>query len=345
MQEKIMSDQTAERSEEDVFGVCDTLKSQEHDVTRQAVLASLGHGSLTTFTRLVSLWEDRQKAHILARDVDLSAEGGESILADGRQKLRTLTDRMRQQATEGVARLTQLAEQDRRRVTEVAQAYDDLVSDTEQRILQIQADAVRTTEQLRTELDFLTTELGQARHELEQLKVLVVDQEKQLMVERDRTEHANEMKNWMAKQRDEEMRMVGEGRAKEHLLSIEVWDLKNELRNVKDSLRSFEIHNEIMQKWLDNDKETIKNLKVELEIAQQEVEKERERVATLKIDNAALEANVQAFTRQVDDYRERLTVSDAQMAELIATLQSSTPTHGKRTKPAGSHPPMPFCNG
>jgi len=331
MQEKIMSDQTAERSEEDVFGVCDTLKSQEHDVTRQAVLASLGHGSLTTFTRLVSLWEDRQKAHILARDVDLSAEGGESILADGRQRLRALTDRMRQQATEGVARLTQLAEEDRRRVTEVAQAYDDLVSDTEQRILQIQADAARTTEQL--------------RHELEQLKVLVVDQEKQLMVERDRTEHANEMKNWMAKQRDEEMRMVGEGRAKEHLLSIEVYDLKTELKNAKDSLRSFEIHNKIMQNWLDNDKETIKNLKVELEIAQQEREKEGERVATLEIDNAALEANVQAFTRQVDDYRERLTVSDAQMAELIATLQSSTPTHGKRTKPAGSHPPMPFCNG
>jgi DNA repair exonuclease SbcCD ATPase subunit len=337
-----MSDQTAERlTEEDVFEVCDALKCQGRDVTQQAVLASLGRGSMTTVTRVMSLWEGGQKAH----DTDLSADDGESTLGFGRQMLRTLTERMRQQAAEEAARLTQLMEEERRRVTEVAQAYDDLVNDSEQRIAQIQTNAARTTEQLHNELDSRTTELGQTRQELEHLKTLVVDQEKKLAVERDRTEYANEMKNWMAKQRDEEMRIVGEGQAKEHILSVKVSDLELELKNVKDSLLSFELHNKTMQRWLEDDNEKLKNLRLELDVTQQELEKKNQRTIALEIDKAALEANLLAFTRQVDDYRGRLTVSDARVAELIAALQSRAPTHSKRTKATGSRPPMSLCSG
>jgi chromosome segregation ATPase len=44
--------------------------------------------------------------------------------------LRTLTDRMRQQAAAETARLTHLADEERRRAIDIAQAYDDLVSET-----------------------------------------------------------------------------------------------------------------------------------------------------------------------------------------------------------------------
>ena len=139
--------------------------------------------------------------------------------------------------------------------------------------------------------------------------------------------------------------MVGEGRAKEHILSVKVSDLELELKNVKDSLLSFELHNKTMQRWLEDDNEKLKNLRLELDITQQELEKKNQRAVALEIDKAALEANLLAFTRQVDDYRGRLTVSDARVAELIAALQSRAPTHSKRTKPTGSRPPMSLCSG
>jgi chromosome segregation ATPase len=327
MQERIMSDQTVERlTEEDVFEVCETLRCQGRDVTR-----------------LMSLWEDRQGGPGQAPDVELSAEDSESVQTFARQMLRTLTDLMRRQAAEAAARRTQLAEDERRRVTEVAQAYDDLVSDAERRVAQVQADAARTTEQLRNELDCLTTELRQAHQDLERVKILVVDQEKRLLVERERTEHANVMKDWAFKQRDEEMRVVGEGRAREHLLGIEVSNLKTELNKAKDSLHSLEIHNKVMQKWLDEDKEKLKTLKLELDAAHQEIDKKNEHATVLEIGKAALEANLQAFTDQVDDQREKLAASDSRVAELIATLRSLAPAHGKRTKPTGSRSPVPFA--
>jgi len=319
--------QIAERlTEEDVFEACDTHKHLGRDVTR-----------------LMSLWEDRQRDPVQAPDVELSAEDSESIQTFARQRLRTLTDLMRRQAAEAAARRTQLAEEERRRVTEVAQAYDDLVSEAERRVAQVQADAARTTEQLRNELDCLTTELRQAHQELERVKTLVVDQEERLLVERERTEHANVMKDWAFKQRDEGMRVVGEGRAREHLLGIEISNLKTELNNGKDSLHSLEIHNQVMQKWFDEDTEKLKTLKLELDAAHQEIDKKNERATVLEIDKAALEANLQAFTHQVNDYRERLAASDARVAELIATLQSLAPAHSKRTKPTGSRPPIPFA--
>ena len=157
-------------TEQDVFNACDTLQTRGEVVSRRAVYKVLGRGSMTTIARLVSLWEDRQTAQVEARDVDLTAEDSEAILTFGRQMLRTLTDRMRQQAAAETARLTHLADEERRRAIDIAQAYDDLVSETKAHEAEIKAKALQVEDDLRTANEKLKTDLGKTRDQVQALE-------------------------------------------------------------------------------------------------------------------------------------------------------------------------------
>ena len=157
-------------TEQEVFNACDTLQARGEGVSRRAVYKMLGRGSMTTIARLVSLWEDRQAAQVEARDVDLTAEDSEAILIFGRQMLRTLTDRMRQQAAAETARLTHLADEERRRAIDIAQAYDDLVSETKDHVAEIKAKALQVEDDLRTANEKLKTDLGKTRDQVQALE-------------------------------------------------------------------------------------------------------------------------------------------------------------------------------
>jgi chromosome segregation ATPase len=163
-------------TEQDVFDTCDTLQMRGEGVSRRAVYKALGRGSMTTISRLVSLWEDKQAAQVEARDIDLTAEDSEAILTFGRQMLRSLTDRMRQQAAEDTARLTHLADEERRRAIDIAQAYDELVSETKDKVTQIETRSEQAAEELRTKNEKLKDELAKTRDQMKSLEDQIAEE-------------------------------------------------------------------------------------------------------------------------------------------------------------------------
>lgn len=147
-------------TETEVFAACDALVAAGDEVTRRAVYRRIGRGSMTTINRLVTLWEERQRAHIEARDVDLSPEETERILLFGRQVLRDLTERVRREAAVREQEKDDTIAREQRRAAELSAAYDELVDETKVQVATFKAEiqALRAElEQARSDADAATS--------------------------------------------------------------------------------------------------------------------------------------------------------------------------------------------
>ncbi|MFC5357090.1 DNA-binding protein [Azospirillum himalayense] len=156
-------------TETEVHAACDQLVAEGAEVTRRAVLQRVGRGSMTTISRYVTSWEERQRARVEARDVELSPDEQDAALMFARQMAQRLTERLRREAAEEVTGYKDAAEREARRSAELARDYDALNAEKEGVIAG-----------LRTEIDRLQDELTQAQADVAVATAVASDLDNQL---------------------------------------------------------------------------------------------------------------------------------------------------------------------
>lgn len=304
--------------EEEVWAACEALKAEGQPITRRSVAKRVGRGSMTTITRMVSSWEDKQTAHAEARDVELTAEDTETILTFGRLMLRTLTERIRQEAAEETARLEEKAEEERRRASDLAAAYDDLTAEKRADLERLKAEADQEALKLKAEIDDLSKKLNELQSDYDAAALVASNLNQDLLRETDRA--------------DREKTRADEAEGKIASANLAAADAEGRVRLLTEKVTEKELA-------LRDAEERASKLSTQCELAVQnaqtansreqesrdDLKRQNQEVSRLNAEVARLSAELRAASEKFSDSEERLRAANSRVDELLHLVRAERP--------------------